>query len=829
MTRKNPAKFPNLLGVLAGLFYCHETHGASIPLPKSKPTALAALYDQLKPSPPPEASPEPPKEGEHAAKNALTIEVDKEFGQIKIVVDGIDTQTPYALFRSDSSWLFTLSSQYPVKIQPFQAEDVPPLEKITTIEASDTTTILFHISPTYTPKIDFPNKKFTIIFDEVAFPAASPIIIRPIKEEDPVTVNFREAGEAFTVYDPETSKTYVGYTSIKPHDPIQEFSYPEIKLLPSLKGIAFDLLSDQLDIEDTHGKFTIKGISATPFQVNDHTFHPSYAFSLFEEFELKNAVKEKQALEEHLTSGDTLATYLQLAWTDISLGYIPEASGTLTSLTKMHPQTTLHPLYVLFSGIVKLLSHRAPDFLPEIKPYFRDIEIQIMANLIDIAVNPYESSGNMYQLVEIKPFILSLPQQLKDNLISFILIHGIYNKNLNVLTSYLKEEFIPKDPTKLPYYQLAYATYLSLSNKPKKAITYYEALAKNFEAPFIATVAEFELVNQKLNDNKIAPRHAIDILDRLRYQWRGDSLEYYITQRLISLLLTEHYFAKALAIMRKLIRYHPKQTQNDRVFQKMQEELLVYFTDDKPKNMLEMLSVFQEFGDIAPDTAQGDQVILKAIDCMIQLNLYSESARLLKNYLKKKTQSGVDSLERQAKILLRIAAIELMDRQGSHALKILKNAETWPIPFREQAIGLKADALISVKKFDEALAIIPQDSPYDLKRAHTYFKMENWQEAAHYYEKALNGLNDDAPKKAQLIINIAICYALQDHNDELKTLKTTYWDFMKTTPQKDVFAFLTSTYSPSHTRDLMTSLAYMDNLTGLAEHILHDTAAKSTS
>ncbi len=815
MPRKKPAKFLSLCGLLTGLFYAHLAYG-EIPIPKPKPEALLALNSPNNHPIQEEKTHQAPVESSHL----VTVNVSKEFGQIKIALEGLEPKSNCSLFQSGNAWYLVIPTYYPVKISAFQEEDLKPLEKVRWVETSDTTTIAIHIPPTYTPKIDLQKPHFSLIFEEGDSPSSKPLLIRPVNLNDPLVLNFREADEEFTVYDEDTGKHFYGYTSAMYHDPLTAFTYPELKILPSIKGLAIEIYSDYVDIESNRGQIKIYGVSATPNESGETLPDPKPFFSLFDPFDLKEGVRQKQLLEKRLTATNRLEDYLQLTWTNLSLGYIPEASATLGNLAKFYPQITLHPVYVTFSGLLKLLSRHPEDYLHEKRSYFRDLEIDVINNLVDIAINPYESAGNMPHLLGVKSFLLSLPEQLREELICFILTHGIYNKNVSVLSNYLKEEFIPKDPVKLTYYQLAYATYLSLTNKPKKAMGYFQALSKSFDSPFVATLAEFELVSQKIKDNRIAPRTAIDILERLRFQWRGDSLEYYITQKLISVLWAEQAYPRALTIMRKLIRYFPKQCQNDRVFQKMQEGLMAYFTKDTPTNLLEMLSVYQEFGDIAPDTAQGDQVIFKAIEGMVQLNLYGEASRLLKNHLRKKIKTGVDSTERQAKILLRIAAIDLMDKQGESALKILKNAESWPEEFRSSAIELKADALITVKKFEEALAIIPKQNAYDLKRAQTYFKMGNWQEAANYFTQALEFYKDNKVKKAQILTNIAICFALNDQNDRLKEIKNTYWEFMKTTPQKDVFAFLTTIYASEKPKDLMANLAYVDNLTSLAQQIL---------
>src|SRR3546814_10680549 len=70
--------------------------------------------------------------------------------------------------------------------------------------------------------------------------------------------------------------------------------------------------------------------------------------------------------------------------------------------------------------------------------------------------------------------------------------------------------------------------------------------ARNGRDPWAAAHAECALIDLGLQQETITPEEAIERLDRLRYQWRGDELELSVLDRLGNLYMAKHDFRRGL-------------------------------------------------------------------------------------------------------------------------------------------------------------------------------------------------------------------------------------------------------------------------------------------
>ena len=87
----------------------------------------------------------------------------------------------------------------------------------------------------------------------------------------------------------------------------------------------------------------------------------------------------------------------------------------------------------------------------------------------------------------------------------------------------------------IPYYRAIYElaqTAIMMEDNPKEAEKRLKVLSKNKKVPQIAVMAAFEQIQGGLKAKTMSADVAIKQLDKLRFQWRGDELEYKITRLL---------------------------------------------------------------------------------------------------------------------------------------------------------------------------------------------------------------------------------------------------------------------------------------------------------
>lgn len=630
-----------------------------------------------------------------------------------------------------------------------------------------------------------------------------PLIIRPSDKNPGMILPFENGEEVLSVYDADAGESFWVVPAFKGNEiryDVQEF--PDFRLLTCAQGLVVHLKRDDIDAFWNDKKLNLsadRGLFATTQeQLNQErqSFLIPSVFSSYKQVYAQARRHEIEALLIEKPLEDVIPDVLELVWTHLGLGNIPEAMANLNSLEEVQPPLKNAAFFAILKGISYLLMNRFEAAAAALEPFYQFPEPKLWFQLA-ISHLPQKNTADgggdkLSELINLKPILNNLPLAMKEQLIEMILTLAIAAKNKAVLEAYIQPEFLPKNKYRRAVFKLGQAAFAHMDEQPTTE-DLLKSLIKNKDAPQVAIMAQFELILYKFNKKLMKQDEVIKKLEKLRFQWRGDDLEYRITRFLSHLYWESGNYPKALPLFRSLIKYYPEQSQKDHLGPLIQEGLMRYFKKDPPPPLMESLSFFQEFGDAAPDSLEGDAVMMAAIQRLAEIGLYGEGARILRKYYNNKIKIGTQDIDRSAKIIYSIAELMLMDREPEKALKMLKKIKEWPENQLTAVEDLQAKAFISSEKFDEALSVLG-DKPvhYDLK-AQIYFRRKQWDKAAPIYESILNQMQGDekADKKVSVISDLALCYAMQKNMSKLKDLKEKQGQFMNTTAEKDTFNFLT--------------------------------------
>lgn len=707
---------------------------------------------------------------------------------------------PSAVFQRGKKWTVIWSEPLDIEIP----DNFKGVESIDFEQQEGMTTLTFELSTPLPVVVDTtPNTvelKFGLMDEQHA--GSSTQIILPEKEEDSIRIPYAEGKEILEYIDADNQTYWVVPTKSKNKVSFDYYDFVDGEILESAYGLVvhshrpdllFEANDDTVFISIEGGDLSV----STHAQVSKIQ-KPILMPSLFDQFDAIKAQRRREEIDELIKNKPIMTIIpqvLEQAWLHIGLGNMPEALASIRTTLVYRPYMNDHPYIKALLGIVDLLLHKYEESTTALKLFTFQPETEFWLTLSQALSAPAEKQGDhLKKMLGMESVLLNLPRIIREKLLVLILSAGCAVKNKDLLEQFAVTKFAPKDPSRKAIYDLAKAMLFFINDNPSKGIPRIEELMKQRANAQVAVMAEFELLQYKLSLNTMTYDQAVAALDKLRFKWRGDQLEYRVTRFLAHLYWKNKNYPKALKLYRFLIEYFPDDSQADRLPELMQEGVLLYFRLTPQPSIMEALSFFQEFADVAPDTIEGDNVIIEATNRLVDIKLTSESIRLLRQYMKRKIKKGDDQTLRTLRFIYHIATLELKQDKPDNAVKDLLSVKEWPDSLKEDAHQLLCQALIEAQRYDEAFAQLDSSPRDQAILGSLYMSQKEWAKAIETFNKTLDHLPADfsLDKKADMIVNLAVSLNMANDKEALKKLDEKYTDFMVTQKQRDLFTFLVS-------------------------------------
>jgi len=378
--------------------------------------------------------------------------------------------------------------------------------------------------------------------------------------------------------------------------------------------------------------------------------------------------------------------------------------------------------------------------------------------------------------------------------------------------------------------ELARARIAAVSGNYAKSVPLFAAVQNGGDEK-LAAQAIFYQVDAGLNSRAVKPDQAIDVLERLRFRWRGDGLEMKTLRRLAGLYFAENKYADGLKTLRVAT-----QNFNDDAGRAAQDDMRAAFAklylkggaDKMPP--VEQLALFYDNVDLTPIGSDGDEMIRRMADRLVNVDLLGPAASLLA-YQVDKRLDGVA----KAQVSTRLAEVYLMDHKPQDAVNALHNSEITGLPddALHQRLILEARAFAALKQWDNALDLIAVDNADDTRRlrADIYWESGNWDVAGQKAEELLGTrYGDDAPlndTERGEVLRMAVAYSLANDEASLDRLRQNFTPKMVNTPDASAFALLTQSIDMHGLafRQAAAQIASVDTLTAFMKDFSkrHDT------
>lgn len=309
-----------------------------------------------------------------------------------------------------------------------------------------------------------------------------------------------------------------------------------------------------------------------------------------------------------------------------------------------------------------------------------------------------------------------------------------------------------------------------------------------------AAVARTELL---LKLELFTSKDAIEEYEKLRFVWRGDDFEFELLRRLGALYLEERMYREGLTALRQAATYFPDHENADQVTRQMSDAFLQLYMQDGADVLppITAIALYDEFRELTPPGTEGDDMIRRLADRLVDIDLLDRAAFLL--------ESQVDfrlSGEKKATVGARLALIYILDRNYDKALESLDKSNVNKIneELVSERILLRAQALIGIEQTGQALELLAPETNLkaEYMRAGIYWRAKNWNEASRSMAKVVRGLKVKSKQalnqdQALAVLSVSIAYTLDGNEAAVSLITANYAEAMLQTQYADAFQLIT--------------------------------------
>ncbi len=337
-----------------------------------------------------------------------------------------------------------------------------------------------------------------------------------------------------------------------------------------------------------------------------------------------------------------------------------------------------------------------------------------------------------------------------------------------------------------------------------KAIKNWKGLVRGRDDYYRAK-AGLSLTKLQLEEQKITPEKAVDLLEGLRYVWRGDELETLVNYRLGEVYIGNNEYVKGLTVLREAASMSPDAPMTKEVTTYMTKTFKELFSEEKIKQVspLDSLNVYEEFKELTPAGQEGDKFVLKLAERLADVNLLGRASALLEYQLDSRLK-GEDAVIGA----IRLAAIKLLDNKPEEALGALDiaNRAVLQVPKTVDASSevrqiklLRARALSKSNQTKEALDVLSGLSEGEdvlRLRADIAWDGRRWAQAAQAFASLIQRAKVSTTTpisefESGLVLNRAVALNLAGDRVSLDNWRKKYNDVMMKSEKAQLFDLIT--------------------------------------
>lgn len=626
-----------------------------------------------------------------------------------------------------------------------------------------------------------------------------------------------EPGKAIALTDPAIGDSLVVIPIIPlGHGIAKHYQYPQARILPSSQGLVIQPRADDITIrplrqgvEMTSGSglqiSPVAAALAAEAKLDDGPMIRALTrlFDLekwrqanLDTFE-ENKWKYQMAAATAKSTGKEKAR-MDMARFYFANGFGPEALGVLKIIGEDRPDILDTPEFRGLRGAINVLMGRYDDAREDLEHPSLDENDE--ARFWRATLQAYE--GDLYgaaaDLRRMAAITRPYPRALKIPLGTLIAEAAIELGDIKQARRYL-ESMMASSPNPAEYSQITYVEgrLKELSGDFDGAVGNREEVQEGPHRPSRAkaAVARTELL---LKLKQIDDFEAIIELEKLRFAWRGDEFEFELLRRLGDLYIAVGDYRNGLRTLRQAATHFRDYEKAPEVTDRMTEAFASLYLEDMADDLapITAIALYDEFKELTPAGEEGDEMIRRLADRLVDVDLLDRAAALLQGQVEFRLEGA-----EKARVGAQLALVHILAHEYSEAIDTLDNSDGEDLPeeLASQRRHLRARSLMGQERVEEALELLKVDKSMDadLLRMEMYWNDKDWVQASQSlnrllraYEARPGELLDDT--QANAVLNQAIAMTLSKNERGVDRLRRDYGEAMDESRFRDAFRLIAS-------------------------------------
>ncbi|MCG8441443.1 MAG: hypothetical protein MI723_06505, partial [Caulobacterales bacterium] len=366
--------------------------------------------------------------------------------------------------------------------------------------------------------------------------------------------------------------------------------------------------------------------------------------------------------------------------------------------------------------------------------------------------------------------------------------------------------------------RLVEAAYFEAAGELERAIEIARDVETGGYEPLEAR-ASHELTRLERTLGHITNEEAFDRLETLRFRWRGDDAEFGIVAELGRFYVEQGDVRRGLNLMRAAVKRFPNAPAARQMSIQMSDLFRRLYIEGEADRMdpVRALGLWYEFSDLTPIGADGDYMIRRLADRLVDFDLLQQAAELLQHQVDNRLRGAA-----KAQVATDLAAVYLMDRRPEDALAAISRSRIARLPDalnRERRL-MEARALSELGRKDHALELLARDPTPEARRlrADIAWEARDWEQAGPLLEtaagEAWRGQGLLSPAEESAVLRAAIAFSLAGERDRLARLKERFDNAMSRSVEASSWRLVTedATTDGVRLKDLARRMAATESL-----------------
>lgn len=378
------------------------------------------------------------------------------------------------------------------------------------------------------------------------------------------------------------------------------------------------------------------------------------------------------------------------------------------------------------------------------------------------------------------------------------------------------EQLREDDPSAAEAAQLDYLAgrRAKMDGEVAEARALWQKVAERSHRPSQAR-ARLALIELGLETESLPAKDAVAGLERLRFAWRGDAFEFVLLRRLAELYVEAEDYRSALRALRQAVSEMPDSPYADAATARLSGIFADVFLGEPSTRIapLTALTLYEEFKELTPAGAQGDRLIARLADRLVEVDLLDQAAELLEDQVAYRLHG-----EAKVRTGARLALIRLLERKPAQVLTALNASlpeegfATMPAQLERDRRHMRSRALALLGRSAEAVALLEGDDSVEALRlnAEILWADRDWLGVAGILEKLAPPPEANlalSEADSEVLLNLAVAYSLSGRRDDLSRIGEDYGAAMVGTTWRDEFVLLTSELKEEETVSIADELS----------------------